>query len=117
MVVMAVVALEMGDDNDRDTKLFVDTAYQLQDRIGRSWVESTGSFITKQHLRIGRKRTVNRHPLLLSAGELCGIGFCLIAKSYDIQQFKRSFLLVPCFYRQAPTENTHCPNNSVASKG
>ena len=46
--------------------------HHVQHLADHFWVERRGRFIEQHHDRVHRQRTRNRHPLLLTAGELTG---------------------------------------------
>ena len=77
----------MGNDDHGDPQLFVDTSDQIQNRVGGGWVEGAGGFVAEEHLRVGCKGSGNRNPLLLSTGELGGVGFRFVPQSNDVKQF------------------------------
>ena len=51
-------------------------------------VQSGGGFIKKHHIRLHGQGTNNGNTLLLSAGELNGIGTCTVCKPHTVQQLQ-----------------------------
>ncbi|CAH0206323.1 hypothetical protein SRABI106_01646 [Rahnella aquatilis] len=50
-------------------------------------VQRAKRFIQQQNLRFNRQRTGQRHTLFLTAGKLCRITVCQMAKLHHLQQF------------------------------
>ena len=80
----------MRDDDDRDAELFVDVADQLKDLARRLGVERAGRFVAQQNLGVRRQRAGNGDALLLTAGELRGIGLRLVGQADRLQKLLRA---------------------------
>ena len=81
----------MGDDDHGDAQLAVDLTDKAEDLLGGAGIEGRGGLVTQQHLGIGGQRTGDGHTLLLTAGELGGIGLGLIGQAHQLQQFVSPF--------------------------
>src|SRR5699024_12099682 len=57
------------------TRRSSDLGQDLADEFG---VERAGRFVEEHHLRLHRQGARDRHPLLLTAGELIGVGAGLV---------------------------------------
>ena len=53
-------------------------------------IKGAGGFIAEKHLRIDGKRSGDCDALLLPAGKLCRIGFCLVRQSDKLQKLHRA---------------------------
>ena len=82
----------MGDDDHRDSQFLVQLLQKRKDGIGGGGVQSGGGLIAEKHLRVRGQCPGDGYPLLLTAGELGGIGACLFLQSHQIQQLQRLFL-------------------------
>ena len=82
------------DDDDGDAELFVDVADQLEDLARGLGVQRARGLVAEQDLRICGKCAGDGDALLLSAGELRGIGLGLVLEADDLQQLQRPLLAV-----------------------
>ena len=78
------------DDDDGDAKLFVDVADQLEDLARRLGVERARGLVAEQNFGVRGEGAGDGHALLLSAGELRGIGLGLILEPHDLEEFQSS---------------------------
>ena len=77
------------DDDDGDAKLFVDVADQLEDLARRLGVERARGLVAEQNFGVRGEGAGDGHALLLSAGELRGIGLGLILEPHDVEELQR----------------------------
>src|SRR5699024_3127149 len=75
----------VGDD-DHGHALFGQLLHHGQDLADELGVEGAGRFVEEHHLRLHRQGARDRHPLLLPAGELIGVGVGLVRQSDLLQQ-------------------------------
>ena len=76
----------VGDDHHGDAQLAVDVLNQLQDLPGGFGVQGAGGLVAQQHLGIGGQSPGDGNALLLTAGELRGIGLGLVRQPHQLQQ-------------------------------
>ena len=67
----------VGDDHHRNAQLGVQVLQKPQDGGGGGGVQGGGGLVAEEDLGVRGQGAGNGHPLLLSAGELAGIGVCL----------------------------------------
>ena len=84
----------VGDDHDGHAQLLVDLLEQIQNLAGGVGIQRGGGLVAEQHLRIHRQRTGDGHALLLTAGELAGIGLHAVAQAHEVEQLLRALLRV-----------------------
>ena len=84
----------VGDDDHRDAQFPVDVLDQLQDGVGGVGVQGAGGFVAQQHLGIGCQGPGDGHPLLLAAGELGGIGICLVPQAHQVEKLHSALALL-----------------------
>ena len=77
-------------DDDGDAKLFVDVTDQLEDLARRLGVERARGLVAEQNFGVRGERAGDGNALLLSAGELRGIGLGLILEPHDLEEFQSS---------------------------
>ena len=107
------------DDDDGDAKLFVDVADQLEDLARRLGVERARGLVAEQNFGVRGEGAGDGHALLLSAGELRGIGLGLILEPHDVEEFQSSLfapLLLPAV-RKAPSGSRRYRGSFAASAG
>ena len=81
----------VGDDDDRYAELPVYVLYQFKDLTCRFRVEGAGGLVAQQNLGVGGERAGNGYALLLAAGELSGIGVCLVGKTDKLKKLSCAF--------------------------
>ena len=64
----------VGDEQYGQPQLAVDLFKQGKDGVGGLGIQRRGRFIAEQHLGLGSQRPGDGHALLLTAGQLAGIG-------------------------------------------
>ena len=96
----------MRNDDDRDAGFAVDVADEFQDGSGRFRIQRAGGFIAQQHVRVRSQRPRDRDALLLTAGELGGIGFGFIGKADRCEQ-RQGFLLCLRFFHTGQAQRQH----------
>ena len=74
----------MGDDDDGDAQLAVDVLQKVQNALGGEGIQSAGGLVAEQNLGVIGQSSCDGHALLLSAGELGGIGVRLVLKSHAL---------------------------------
>ena len=79
----------MGDDDHGDAQALVDIGDQLQDGAGGVGVQGGGGLVAQEDLGRGGQGTGDGDALLLSAGELGGIGVGLVGEAHQLQQLQR----------------------------
>ena len=87
---------------------FVDVADQLEDLARRLGVERARGLVAEQNFGVRGEGAGDGHALLLSAGELRGIGLGLILEPHDVEEFQSSLfapLLLSPASRKAPSES------------
>ena len=84
----------VGDDYDGHAQLLVDLLEQIQNMAGGVGIQRGGGLVAEQHLRIHRQRAGDGHALLLTAGELAGIGLHAVAQAHQVKQLLRALLCV-----------------------
>ena len=82
VLISTLFAYLVGDDDHRDPQLLVQFLQKREDGIGGGGVQRGGGFVAEKHLRVRGQRPGDGYPLLLTAGELGGIGACLFLQSY-----------------------------------
>ena len=87
----------MGYDNDRYAELCVYILYELKDLTGRFRVEGACGFIAEQNFGVCCQRAGNGYALLLAAGQLRGVGVCLIRQTDELQKLARTLFRVGLF--------------------
>ena len=78
----------VGDDHHGDPKLLVQVLQQGQDGGGGGGIQGGGGFVTQQGLGVRGQGPGDGHPLLLSAGELGGIGIRFLPQAHQVQQLQ-----------------------------
>ena len=78
----------VGDDHHGDPKLLVQVLQQGQDGGGGGGIQGGGGFVTQQDLGVRGQGPGDGHPLLLSAGELGGIGIRFLPQAHQVQQLQ-----------------------------
>ncbi len=77
----------MGDEENRQPELAVDVEQQVEDRLGRLWVERARRLVAEQDVRLVREGTGDGDTLLLSARQLLRIMFPMLRQPDDIEIF------------------------------
>src|SRR3569832_189640 len=75
----------VGDHDDRLGKFIAEPAEEVQHLFGGSLVEIAGRLVGDQEGGIGHDRPCDRHPLLLTAGELLRKMIDPVGKPHDLQ--------------------------------
>ena len=75
----------VGDDHHGHV-LGGEVADDLQDLAGQLGVEGGGGLVEEQDLRLHGQRTGDGHALLLTAGELVGVGILAVGKAHLLEQ-------------------------------
>ena len=78
----------VGDDHHGDPQLLIQVLQQVQDGGGGGGVQGGGGLVAQQDLGVRGQGPGDGHPLLLSAGELGGIGVGLFRQPHQVQQLQ-----------------------------
>ena len=87
------------DEHDRDAERFIEVLEKVQDRLRCLRVERGGRLVAQKHLWVVGKGAGDGDALLLSAGELAGVGVRLVADADEFQE--RCDLLLDILLAQA----------------
>ena len=83
----------MGDQNDRDSSLFLKITDLIQNFIPASWVKSCRRLVQNQHFRIHSQYAGNGHTTLLTAGQFKRRTFIIFfSHANHTEGFLRPFL-------------------------
>ena len=74
------------DDDDRHAERLVDLLEQTEDRLRGVRVEGAGGLVAQEVFRPRRQGAGDGHALLLTAGELRGIGLRAVGQSDELEQ-------------------------------
>ena len=77
----------MRDDDDRHAERLVDLLEQAEDRLRGVRVKGAGGLVAQEVFRPRRQGAGNGHALLLTAGELRGVGLCAVGQTDEFEQF------------------------------
>ena len=94
----------MGDDHERDAQLALD-GFQLDLHLLAEFeVQGAQRLVEQQYPGAPDQRPGQRHPLLLAAGQLCGLAAGLISQADHLQRLSGAppaFVLGHAFDQQA----------------
>ena len=76
----------MGDDHDGDAQSTVDLLQQPEDGTCSLRVQGAGGLVAEQYLRVVGQSPGDSHPLLLSPGQLGGVGLRFVGQPHQFQQ-------------------------------
>lgn len=76
----------VGDEQDGQAELLVEVAQQLENGAGGLGVERGGRLVREQHLGVARQGAGYAHALLLTAGELAGVGLRLVGEADQVEE-------------------------------
>ena len=79
------VALVRNQD-DRDSPLRAEAREDLHHLVARGRIEIAGRLVGEQQRRLRHQRAGDRHPLLLSAGQLVGMMFGAIGEAHGLER-------------------------------
>ena len=89
----------MRDEHDRDAKRFIQLLQQAQNGPCGLGIQRGCCLVAQQHIRVVGQCSGNGDALLLSAGELTGVGSCFISDAYKLQQVR--YFVRRFFFAQA----------------